>query len=439
MLFLDFEIFVECWDGLECGKEAVTSPRSDRVAETQNPALPIIGVTALMTASTLSPARTKLCLALLVLLGFSLGCSEFVVIGIESDLAAELGISLATAGQLISVFALVYAIATPALALGTGRFRRYQLLVCYSVIFVLGNLVMALAPSFQALFISRIVLGSVSGALLAVGVTYIPELLSPQQTSLVISVVYVTSIGKFLADTLDWHIAMYGTLAFAILICGALVAFMPRTGQTDEPATFREQAGLLREPSIITGMLIFLFGVGSVYVFYGYVTPYLEQVMGMGTVEASTTLMAYGVFCLISNILGGWIDARFGMKALLVTFVLQAAALLGLFAVGGTMPLALAFVFSLALLMYLFSVSCITHFMDVARSRHPKSMVLASSVEPMAFNVGISFGTAVGGAVVSGIGIAYVGAVGAAFSLVAWVLTLVTIRLARWERKRARA
>ena len=102
------------------------------------------------------------------------------------------------------------------------------------------------------------------------------------------------------------------------------------------------------------------------------------------------------------------------MKALLVTFVLQAAALLGLFAVGGTMPLALVFVFSLALLMYLFSVSCITHFMDVARSRHPKSMVLASSVEPMAFNVGISFGTAVGGAVVSSAGIAYVGAVGAA-------------------------
>lgn len=413
-----------------------------------------IGVTTLTAATTpkskstaaaLSPARTNLCLALLVLLGFSLGCSEFVVIGIESDLATELGVSLATAGQLISVFALVYAIATPVLALSTGRFRRYQLLVCYSIVFVLGNLVMALAPNFQVLFISRIILGSVSGALLAAGVTYIPELLSPRQTSLAISVVYgafsvamvfVTSIGKFVADTLDWHVAMYGTLAFAVLICGALVMFMPRAGQTDEPATFREQAGLLCEPSIITGMLIFLFGVGSVYVFYGYVTPYLEQMLGMGTVQASTTLMVYGVFCLISNILGGWIDARFGMKALLVTFVLQAAALLGLFAVGGTMPLALVFVFSLALLMYLFSVSCITHFMDVARSRHPKSMVLASSVEPMAFNVGISFGTAVGGAVVSSVGIAYVGAVGAAFSLVAWALTLVTIKLARWERRR---
>ena len=69
--------------------------------------------------------------------------------------------------------------------------RRYQLLVCYSIVFVLGNLVMALAPNFQVLFISRIILGSVSGALLAVGVTYIPEFLSPQQTSLAISVLYV--------------------------------------------------------------------------------------------------------------------------------------------------------------------------------------------------------------------------------------------------------
>ena len=398
--------------------------------------------------SKLSPARTKLCLALLVLLGFALGCSEFVVIGIESDLAAELGVPLATAGQLISVFALVYAVATPVLALTTGRFRRYQLLVTYSAVFVLGNLVMALAPGFEVLFCSRIILGSVSGALLAVGVTYIPELLSVRQTSLAISVVYgafsvamvfVTSIGKFIADTLDWHVAMYGVLAFAVLTCGALVAFMPRTGQTDQPATFREQAGLLREPSIITGMLIFLFGVGSVYVFYGYVTPYLEDVLGMGTVEASTTLMAYGVFCLISNILGGWIDARFGMKALLVTFVLQAAALAGLFMVGPTMPAALVFVFAVALLMYLFSVSCITHFMDVARRRHPKAMVLASSIEPMAFNIGISFGTAVGGAVVSGTGIAYTGLVGAAFALVACALTAVTIKLGRWEMRRERA
>lgn len=400
------------------------------------------------TAPALSPMRTKLCMALLVLLGFSLGCSEFVVIGIESDLAAELGISLSTAGQLISVFALTYAIATPVLALSTGRFRRYQLLVAYCAIFVAGNVIAAVASTFEVLMVSRVLMGAVAGALLAVGVTYIPELLSPQQTSMGISLVYgafsvamvvVTSIGKILADTVGWHVAMEGALFFSVAICAALLWFMPRTGDTDEPATFGEQIQLLKEPSIITGMLIFLFGVGSVYVFYGYVTPYLEQVLGFGTFEASTTLMVYGGFCLLSNILGGWIDARFGMKALLVTFVLQGAALAGLYLVGGTMPIALVLIFSIATLMYIFSVSCISLFMRIARTRHPKAMVLASSIEPMAFNVGISFGTAVGGAVVSGPGIEYAGLVGAAFAVVAWVLTLATIRLARRERTRSRA
>lgn len=391
------------------------------------------------TAPALSPARTKLCMALLVLLGFSLGCSEFVVIGIESDLARELNVSLATAGQLISVFALTYAVMTPVLALSTGRFKRYSLLVAYCIVFCLGNVVAAIAPSFEVLMVSRVLMGAVAGSLLAVGVTYIPELLSPKQTSLGISVVYgafsvamvvVTSVGKILADTVGWHAAMDGALFFAVVICAATVAFLPRSGSADEPATLREQAGLLREPAIITGMLIFLFGVGSVYVFYGYVTPYLEEILGMGTYEASTTLMVYGVFCLLSNILGGWIDSRFGMKALLVTFVLQGLALLGLY-VSGSSIAAFVPLFAVATLMYIFSVACITLFMRIARTRHPKAMVLASSLEPMAFNVGISFGTAVGGAVVSGIGIALTPVVGAAFAVVAWALTAVTIKLGR--------
>lgn len=391
------------------------------------------------TVTALSPTRTKLCMALLVLLGFSLGCSEFVVIGIESDLARELNVSLATAGQLISAFALTYAVMTPVLALSTGRFKRYTLLVVYCIVFCLGNVIAAVAPSFEVLMLSRVLMGAVAGSLLAVGVTYIPELLSPKQTSLGISVVYgafsvamvvVTSVGKILADTVGWHAAMDGALFFAIVICAATVAFLPRSGSADEPATLREQAGLLREPAIITGMLIFLFGVGSVYVFYGYVTPYLEEILGMGTYEASTTLMVYGVFCLLSNILGGWVDSRFGMKALLVTFVLQGMALLGLYATGSSIA---AFVplFAVATLMYIFSVACITLFMRIARTRHPKAMVLASSLEPMAFNVGISFGTAVGGAVVSGVGIALTPVVGAAFAVVAWILTAVTIKLGR--------
>lgn len=397
------------------------------------------------SAAALSRPMRLLCIGLLVLLGFSLGCSEFVVIGIEVNIADAFSVTLAQAGELISMFAITYAACTPVLAIVTGRFRRFQLLVAYAAIFCAANLVQALAPTFAVLLLSRVLIGAVSGAFLAVGVTFIPELMGPERMSMGISVVYAafsvamvvaTSAGKMVAELFTWRVATWASLALAVVTCVALVAVLPREGATDEPATMREQAGLLAEPQVLTGILIFVFGVGCVYVFYGYVTPYLEQVLGLSAMEASAALMGYGVVCFFSNLLSGWLDARFGMRALVVTFPLLAALLFGLWALGAAMPAALAVVMGIALLMYVASVPCILAFMETARRSHPKALTLASSLEPMSFNIGIAFGTAVGGAVVSGPGIASVGLVGGVFALVALVLVLVTLRLIRVRRAR---
>lgn len=393
---------------------------------------------AASTAADLSRPMRLLCVGLLVLLGFSLGCSEFIVIGIEGNIADAFSVSLAQAGELISSFAITYAVLTPVLAIATGRFRRFQLLVAYAAVFCAANLVQAVAPTLAVLLLSRVLIGAVSGAFLAVGVTYIPELLGPERMSMGISVVYAafsvamviaTSAGKMVAELLTWHVAMWASLVLAVVTCALLVALLPREGATDEPATMAEQAGLLAEPQIVTGILIFVFGVGSVYVFYGYVTPYLEQVLGLSPMGASAALMGYGVVCFFSNLLSGWVDARFGMRALVVTFPILAALLFGLWALGPAMPAALVVVMGIALLMYVASVPCISAFMETARRSHPKALTLASSLEPMSFNIGIAFGTAVGGAVVSGPGIASVGLVGGAFALVALALVIVTLRL----------
>lgn len=396
-----------------------------------------------MSEDTLSRPRTVACVALLVLLGFSLGCSEFVVIGIEPELAEAFGVSLARVGELISLFSVAYAACTPVLAIATGRLRRFTLLVAYVLVFVLANAAMAFAPSFGVLLAARVLLGMVSGALLALGVTFIPELVGVERTPMTISVVYAafsvamvvaTSAGKMVADALGWHAAMLVALVMAVVVSVALVLVLPRSGATDEPATMREQAALLGEPQILTGMAIFVFGVGSVYVFYGYVTPYLEDVLGMSSLGASGVLMGYGAACFFSNLLSGWVDARFGMRALLASFPVQAALLLALYLTGPAMPAALVPVLLIGVTMYVVSVPCISLFMRVARRRHPKALTLASSLEPMSFNCGIAFGTAVGGAVVSGPGMPLVGLVGAALSLVACLLVGVTLRL---DRRRA--
>ena len=397
------------------------------------------------TVTGVTPGRARLCVALLVLMGFALGCSEFIVIGIESNLAKEMGVSLATAGQLISLFALPYAVMTPVLALATGRFRRYSVMLVYLVLFCLGNALSTFAPSFGVLLAARVLLGSVSGALLAVGVTFIPELVGAKRSSGALTLVYAsysvalivaTSVGKILASTVGWHVAMYGALALSLIAGVLLAVFMPRSGQTDEPATARERARLFGEPSIIAGMLVFVFGIGSVCTFYGYVTPYMEQVLGMDAVAVSGALVVYGVITFGSNLLSGWVDMRFGLKALVVVFLAQAAILAGLYVAGSSMPAALVLVMLVGLVMYVASIPSVSHFMDVARRRYPKALTLASSLEPLSFNVGIAFGTFVGGVVVSGPGIGAVGLVGAVLAVAAAALVGVTLALTKREESR---
>lgn len=397
-------------------------------------------------ASALSPARRRICVGLLVVLGFSLGCSEFAVIGVEQEIADAYGVTLAEAGQLISFFAMTYAFLTPLLTLATVRFKRFHLVVAYSAVFCVANLVQSLAPTFGVLLASRVLIGAVSGTFLGVGITFIPELVDSRRTSAMISVVYAafsvamvvaTSVGKALAALSDWRIIMWAALVLALVTCAALVALLPREGATDEPATAGEQVRLLFEPQVMTGIAIFVFGVGSIYVFYGYVTPYLETVLGMSPLAASATLMAYGTGTFASNLLSGWVDSRFGIRALCVTFPMLSVVLFMLWLAGSSQPLGLACVMAISLLMYIASVPCISMFMNTAKRKHPKALTLASSLEATAFNIGIAFGTAVGGVIVSNLGLANVGAVGAVLALVALGLVLVAIPLERRSRAEA--
>ena len=399
-------------------------------------------------APAITRARAILVVALLTLVGFSLGCSEFVVIGVEPELASYYDVSLAQVGSLISVFSVTYAILTPVLAIATGRFRRFSLLIAYSLVFILGNVAAMLATSFGVLLASRVLLGACSGTLLSVGVTCIPELVGRKRTSMTISIVYasfavamviMTSTGRLIASLFDWRLAFYGATVLAVVSCAALIAVFPRTGATDEPATVSEQFGLLMEKNVLAGIAIFVFGVGAVYVFYGYVTPYLEDIIGLDSVTASAVLMAYGVFAFASNLLSGMIDSRFGMRALVFTFPVLALVLVALFLVGSALPWSLVAIMLVATMMYFVSVPCISMFMGTATARHPKALTLASSIEPASFNVGIAFGTAVGGMVVSGPGMRYVGLVGAAFALLACALVVLSLRLDASAKARSRA
>ena len=216
-----------------------------------------------MTGTPSSPCitpRALVCILLIIALGFSLGFTEFIVIGIQSELAGNFGVSLAQTGLLISAFSVTYAIATPVLALGTGRIRRRVLLIWYAALFCVGNAASLTATTFEMLLIARVLAGLVSGALLAVAVTYIPELVRMDRISMCISLVYAafsvamvisTSFGKYVAATTSWRYAMVAALVLSLLVSGALIAALPREGASDAPATAREQLPLLLDTRML--------------------------------------------------------------------------------------------------------------------------------------------------------------------------------------------
>ena len=216
-----------------------------------------------------------------------------------------------------------------------------------------------------------------------------------------------------------------------------MLLVLPRSGKTDEPATAREQLPYLHDSRVIAGMCVFIFGVGSVYVFYGYVTPYLQGVLGVSPIGTSAVLMGYGAMCMVSNLISGWVASRFGMKALIASFLVQAGLLFALFMVGGATTPGIVITLLIGLTMYVVSTPCLTMFMDVARHEHPKALTLAASTEPMAFNVGIAFGTAMGGAVVNGPGIQCAGLFGALFSLIACGIVVAAVRSSQRKRRAA--
>ncbi len=244
-----------------------------------------------------------------------------------------------------------------------------------------------------------------------------------------IALVLATSAGRMVVALWSWHVALVAAFAFSVITAVLLVTVLPKERGRKREATLtspRHQVGLLKERAVV-------FGVGGVYAFYGYVTPYLETDLGLNNGQSGTVLLTFGCICFFSDLLSGWLDGKFGMKSLPPVFVVLTAALLGLWLSGTNVAPALVAMGFIALLMYAFSIQAISMFMDIARKHHPGALVLAASIEPTSFNIGIAFGTTVGGAAVTNLGLGSVGLVGAALSAVALACAVLALRA--WKQR----
>ena len=367
----------------------------------------------------------------LISLSFMLGMSEFIVVGILPDIAAGLKVSEVTVGNLVSLFAFVYAPVTPLGSALSARFPRFATHLTLVGVFLVGNVLCAFAPNYGVLVVARILIALVSGTLVAIAMTYAPDVTTEQYRTKFIAWVFSgfsiasvvgVPVGTWVANTFGWRWAFHLVNVLTVALIALMVMVLPRNSHIVKIG-FLPQFRLFFDRRIQLGVLDVVFGAAATYVFYTYLTPIMRDEVHVPEQYLSVGLVIFGAACLWSNLYGGKLaDRGRGVEPLthIRPIYCAHAVLMASLIVAHWVPVygALLLVV-LGMFMYLQNSASQVLYMDVASQSHPGSLNLAASLNSMSFNIGIAVGSAVGGLVNTHLGLMWLGPVGAIFLLCA--------------------
>lgn len=384
---------------------------------------------------------------ILIASSFMLGMSEFIVVGILPDIAADLKISEVTVGNLVSLFAFVYAPVTPLGSALSARFPRFATHLTLIGIFLAGNLLCAFAPNYAVLVVARIMIALVSGTLVAVAMTYAPDVTTDKFRTKFIAWVFSgfsiasvvgVPVGTWVANTFGWRWAFHMINVLTIMLIVGMVVALPRNSHIVKIG-FLPQFRLFFDRRIQLGVLDVVCGAAANYVFYTYLTPIMRDEVHVPEQYLSVGLVIFGAACLWSNLYGGKLaDRGRGVEPLthIRPIYCAHAVLMASLVVAHWVPVygALLLVV-LGMFMYLQNSASQVLYMDVASQSHPGSLNLAASLNSMSFNIGIALGSAVGGLINGHFGLTWLGPVGALFLLCAIATTTMLRPFVAQERK----
>ncbi|WP_026824551.1 MFS transporter [Exiguobacterium marinum] len=389
-----------------------------------------------MKTSSLSRSDWILVLSL-SLLTFVLGTSEFVIVGILPDIASGLSISIATAGSLVSAFAISFAVGTPIMMSLTSHLPKRKLMLGLTILFTILNLLSSLAPLYEWLLVLRMLTAVVTGVLISLAMLVASESVPPAKRGVAVSFifggftmanVFGVPIGTFIGQQAGWESTFLLTTTLGAVAWIAIYRVLPNQ-LSQEKASLREQLTLLTNPRILIAFLIPAFGFGATYVVYTYLVPILKDVLGVPVAWVSPILFAYGFISIFSNIAAGKIASHNPIGRLRFVFLVQAFVLAALFVTTSNVTLGLLNIALMSFMAILLTTSTQIYLIDLAEKFNPNAKGLASSLMPVASNVGIGLGSALGGVVYATSPIMTLALVGGLVALVTAGLTAISYSL----------
>jgi DHA1 family inner membrane transport protein len=371
--------------------------------------------------------RIPLALYALATAAFAIGTTEFVVVGLLPRICADLGVAVSTAGLLVTGYAAGVAVGGIALTLATRRLPPKPLLIALMAVFSVGHVVMAAAPTFEVLLAARIVTASCHGAFFGFGAVVASGLVPADRRSraialmfggLTVATVVGVPAGTMLGEAAGWRAPFVAVAVLAAAAAVAVAVLLPPLAppsQVDGP----RPAG--RGGALAAALATTVLGWGSQFVVFAFLSAYLLQITGFGTLAVTGMLLVFGVASAIGNAAGGRASDAAPRTAVAITLGCLAFALVAFWALDHNRWATIGTVFGWGIAGFALIPALQSRVLSVTG----EASVLASASNIAAFNVGIAAGSGLGALLVDRDHLAATPLVAAVLAAVAVPLSLL--------------
>lgn len=372
----------------------------------------------------------SLSLFVLALSAFAIGTTEFVIMGLLPEVATDLSVSIPNAGWLITGYALGVAVGAPFMALLTARLPRRQALIVLMGIFILGNLLCALAWGYSSLMLARVVASLCHGAFFGIGAVTAANLVAPDKrasavammfTGLTLANVLGVPLGTALGQEMGWRSTFWAVAVIGVFALLGLIKFLPK-GSVEEPVSIRSEFAALRHIKLWIALFTTVMFSASMFALFTYIAPLLRDVTGVSPRWVTLTLFLIGIGLTIGNVVGGKLGDQHLKATLSGAFLtLGLTALLFSWTSHSFIPAEVnLFLWAVAAfsLVPALQINVVNYGKDAPN--------LTSTLNIGAFNVGNALGAWVGGLVLTlGYGLTMVPIAAGLLALVGFGLTII--------------
>lgn len=373
----------------------------------------------------------------LAIASFCIGTTEFVIMGLLPEVAADLGVSIPSAGLLVTGYALGVVFGAPVIALATAHMPRKPVLVGLAMLFVVGNLLCAIAPNYWMLMAARVFTAFGHGAFFGIGsvvaASLVPRYKRASAIALMFAGLTLSNIlgvpgGTALGEAYGWRATFVAVVGIGLVSVAAIAWLVPAGIAQPSGGGLLGEVRVLGKLQVWLAMLISALASASLFAVFTYIKPYLTDVSGLSTATVTWVLLLFGGGMTIGNIIGGRLADWKLMPTVIGTLLLLALLLVGFAEFGAVAAVAVFIVFLWGLLVFVIVPPLQIRVVETA-SEAPN---LAATLNQGAFNIGNAAGAWIGGVALSlGVSYANLPLVGAALALLAVAVAVMSQTLDR--------